>query len=60
MYFAITGEYKKPSFSEKEKKVWGKDFQYRGLARPSVVNNHPCPRPKGAQASDYQTATKSF
>lgn len=32
----------KPLFFEKGR---GDNYQYRGLAQPSSVNNHPCPRP---------------
>jgi len=34
----------KPPFSKKRGR--GDNYQYRGLARPSSVNNHPCPRPQ--------------
>ncbi len=38
-------KHKKPPLS-KEKGGVGDNYQYRGLAQPSSVNNHPCPRPR--------------
>ena len=34
----------KSPLPQKEKGSVGDNYQYRGLALPSSVNNHPCPR----------------